>query len=468
MRTFPNRTIFTRLRGGALLALGAALFANTLTIASPDCARAQNAASAGGQAYTGKITYWFWGESDIPGIDKWMSSMVSAYGKLHPKVTINLVPQASDTLIGAFRLAAQSRSGPDIDTQWATLPTLTPYWNKVAVAISDYVPASETSQWLETSENTEGGKIIAMPIYLIGVPLVWNKQLFKEAGLNPNTPPKTWDAFLADCAALKAHGITPFGMGNKDGYFGAWMFAIYLTQELNSLDEIKAAIGNISGFSMGQFDGLLRNLYAMMQTLVQKGYLNSDVASLDLNQGWQLFPQRKAAMAFTTDGNVRSWGKALGEENIGVDEPPRWGHGKLADSYDVTQSSDEFITSWAPNKAAAAAFLVWLHDPANLKELYAETGAFPADERFPVASITDPLAQQLYRLDTAKTSMIWLENYLPPQVDNDADLPAGELITSKSGTPDQAVEIWNRVIQKWRVQQIPEYRQYRKWARGNG
>lgn len=468
MRTFPNRTIFTRLRGGALLALGAALFANTLTIASPDCARAQNAASAGGQAYTGKITYWFWGESDIPGIDKWMSSMVSAYGKLHPKVTINLVPQASDTLIGAFRLAAQSRSGPDIDTQWATLPTLTPYWNKVAVAISDYVPASETSQWLETSENTEGGKIIAMPIYLIGVPLVWNKQLFKEAGLNPNTPPKTWDAFLADCAALKAHGITPFGMGNKDGYFGAWMFAIYLTQELNSLDEIKAAIGNISGFSMGQFDGLLRNLYAMMQTLVQKGYLNSDVASLDLNQGWQLFPQRKAAMAFTTDGNVRSWGKALGEENIGVDEPPRWGHGKLADSYDVTQSSDEFITSWAPNKAAAAAFLAWLHDPANLKELYAETGAFPADERFPVASITDPLAQQLYRLDTAKTSMIWLENYLPPQVDNDADLPAGELITSKSGTPDQAVEIWNRVIQKWRVQQIPEYRQYRKWARGNG
>ncbi len=467
MRMLSNRTTCMLRQGRQHWTLGAALMAATLMIAMPDNARAQNTVPAGGPADAGKITYWFWGESDIPGIDKWMASMVSAYEKLHPRVTINIVPQSSDTLIGAFRLAAQSRSGPDIDTQWATLPTLTPYWDKAAVAISDYVPATETSQWLETSENTEAGKIVAMPIYLIGVPLVWNKQLFKEAGLDPNTPPKTWDEFLADCAALKAHGVTPFGMGNKDGYFGAWMFAIYLTQELNSLQEIKAAIGNTGGFSMAQFDGLLRNLYAMMQTLVQKGYLNSDVASLDLNQGWQLFPQKKAAMAFTTDGNVLSWGKALGEANIGVAYPPVWGHGKLAASYDVTQSSDEFITSWAPNKAAAAAFLAWLHDPANMKALYDETGAFPADKRFPVASITDPLAQQLYRLDTSKSS-IWLENYLPPQVDNDADLPAGQLITSKSGGPDQAVAIWNRVIQKWRIQQVPEYQQFRKWASGNG
>ena len=467
MQTFSNRAARTRIRWTRRVALGAALMATSFLVATPDSAKAQNAAPAGGQAYSGKVTYWFWGESDIPGIDKWMTSMVSAYEKLHPAAKINVVPQSSDTLIGAFRLAAQSRSGPDIETQWATLPTLTPYWDKAAVAISDYVPASETSQWLETSENTEGGKIVAMPIYLIGVPLVWNKQLFKQAGLDPNTPPKTWSAFLADCAALKAHGITPFGMGNKDGYFGAWMFAIYLTQELNSLDELKAAIGNTGGFTMAQLDGLLHNLYAMMQNLVQQGYMNSDVASLDINQGWQLFPQKKVAMSFTTDGNVLSWGKTLGEANIGVAEPPKWGHGKLADAYDVTQSSDEFITSWAANKAAAAAFLVWLHDPANMKALYAETGAFPADKRFPVASITDPLAQQLYQLDTAKSS-IWLENYLPPQVDNDADLPAGQVITSKSGGPDDAVAIWNRVIQKWRVQQVPEYQQFRKWAAGNG
>ena len=446
-----------------LVALAATVVAATLALATADRAAAQAASSA--KADSAKITYWWWGESDIPGIDAWMNGMAAAYEKLHPDVHLTIVPQSTDTLIGAFRLAAQSHSGPDIDTQWATLPTLTPYWNKAAVAISDYVAPSETSQWVNTSENKDDGKIIATPIYLIGVPLVWNKALFKQAGLDPDKAPATWDEFLADCAALKSHGITPFGMGNKDGYFGAWMFSIYLRQELNSVDEIKSAIGNTGGFTMTQFDGLLRNLYAAMQDLVQKGYLNSDIASLDLTQGWTLFPQKKAAMSFTTDGHVLTWAKAVGAENIGVAEPPRWGHGKLADVYDVTQSSDEFITSWSSNKEADAAFLSWLHQPENMKALYEQTGAFPADKRFPVASITDPLAQLLYKLDTAKTS-VWLENYLPPQVDNDADLPAGELITSKSGGPDQAVEIWNRVITKWRVQQVPEYQQFKKWAAG--
>ncbi|MBW4023104.1 MAG: extracellular solute-binding protein [Proteobacteria bacterium] len=453
--TKAKRTSHRRLRG---MLLGAAMGAAGLLGMTSHPARA-----ADNGAYAGNITYWFWGESDIPGIDKWMTGRVAAYEKLHPDVKINVVPQSTDTLIGAFRLAAQSKSGPDIDSQWATLPTLTPYWNGAAVPISDYVPSSETANWVDTNENTVGGKIIAMPIYLIGVPLVWNKALFKQAGLDPNTPPKTWSDFLADCAALKSHGITPLGMGNSDGYFGAWMFAIYLKQELNSLGELKDAVGNTGSFKLAQLDTLLQNMYGMMQNLMAKGYVNTDVASLNLNQGWELFPQKKVAMSFTTDGNVLTWEKAVGADNIGVAMPPIWGSGKLAPTYDVTQSSDEFITTWSKDKAADAAFLTWLHIPDNLASLYQATGAFPADKRFDVSTIKDPLAKQMFEMDTKNTS-IWLENYIPPEVDNNADIPAGQVITSKSGGPEDAVKIWNRVIKQWRVQQIPEYMQFKKWA----
>ena len=446
---------YRRLRG---MLLGAAMGAAALLAGTSHGAMAQSNA-----AYSGKITYWFWGESDIPGIDNWLTGRVAAYEKLHPDVKINIVPQSSDTLIGAFRLAAQSKSGPDMDTQWATLPTLTPYWNGAAVAISDYVPSSETANWVDTSENTVGSKIVAMPVYLIGVPLVWNKTLFKQAGLDPNKAPATWSDFLADCAALKAHGITPLGMGNSDGYFGAWMFAIYARQELNSLGELKSAIGNTGSYTLADLDTLLGKMYGMMQDLMTKGYLNTDVASLNLNQGWELFPQKKAAMSFTTDGNVLTWEKAIGVDNIGVAIPPVWGSGKLANTYDVTQSSDEFITSWSKNKAADAAFLTWLHTPENLTSLFTVTGAFPADKRFDTSVIKDPLAKQMFHLDTSNPS-IWLENYLPPEVDNNADIPAGQVITSKSGGPDKAVAIWNRVIKQWRLQQIPEFMQFKKWA----
>ena len=449
-----KRRLFTR--------LSATLMAVLLLGVGAHLAKAQGDP----QAFKGNFAYWFWGEGDVPGMDKWMSTMAETYTKLHPDVHINIVSQSNDTLIGGFRLAAQSRSGPDIDTQWATLPTLVPYWNGASVAISDYLPASETSQWINTSENTVGGKIVAMPMYLIGIPIVWNKAMFKQAGLDPDKAPATWDDLLADCAALKAHGITPIGMGDKDGYGGAWMFSIFFKQQLDSLDQLKAALGDTGAFSMDQLDDMLRKFYVMLQDLVQKGYLNEDVASLDLNQGGQLFPQKKVAIAFNTDSVVMSWGQIMGEDAFGVAPPPRWGNGKLADTYDVTQSSDEFITSWANDKAAAANFLAWLHQPDNLMSLY-KLGAFPADRRFPISSVTDPLAKRLLELDAAPVS-IWLENFLPPQVDSDADLPAGQLILSNSGTPDQAVEIWNRVVKQWRLQHPSEFKQFKTWAASGG
>jgi multiple sugar transport system substrate-binding protein len=330
--------------------------------------------------------------------------------------------------------------------------------------ISNFLPKSDTSHWLSTNENTYDGKIYAMPLYMIGVPLVWNKKLFKEAGLNPNVGPSTWAEFLADCKALKAHGITPIGMGNKDGYFGAWMFAIYEKQQLNKLTQLTDGIAG-KGNDETKLLASLKTMYTMMQGLIKDGYVNSNVESLTLDQGWQLFPESKAAMSFTTDGNVLSWAKAVGEANVGAEKPPIWGKGALASTYDVTQSSDEFITSWSKDKQADANFLEWLHEPTNMVALNKETGAFPADNQFPVTDIKDPLARELDKLDTSGQS-IWLENYIPPQIDSDADQPAGQLITSGSGTPSQAVALWKQQISLWQTQQPSQFKEFSSWATG--
>ena len=213
-----------------------------LTVASLPLSSTANAASK-----KTDITYWFWGESDIPGITKWMQQRIATYEQSNPNVKISLVPQSNTTIIPSFTLAAQSKTGPDLDTQWATLPTLAAGTEWRRDADLELLPASDTSHWLSTNENTYDGKIYAMPLYMIGVPLVWNKKLFKEAGLNPNVGPTTWAEFLADCKALKAKGITPIGMGNKDGYFGAWMFAIYEKQQLDSLTQLTEGVAGKSG-----------------------------------------------------------------------------------------------------------------------------------------------------------------------------------------------------------------------------
>jgi maltose-binding protein MalE len=249
-------------------------------------------------------------------------------------------------------------------------------------------------------------------------------------------------------------------MGNKDGYTGNWLFSLYGKQQLNDIGELQDAMLGKAKFSDPKYSGY----YTDIEKLRTNGCFNDDISSLDLNQGWQLFPRKKAAMSWTTDGNALAWAKQLGAKNVGVGHTPKLGSGQLADSYDTTQSSTAFITSWSDHKKAAATFLAWLHEAPQLKAWYDATGVFPADKRFEESNITNPTAKQLFEMD--KQTSVWPENYLPPQVDQNADLPAGQMITSGSGTPAKAAALWDRVIQQWKTQHPDEFQHYEQWASG--
>ena len=438
---------------GVVAVLSAAVFA---------AAASSKTAKSGDDPNNATLTYWYWAESDAPGANNWLKKQVALYEKSHPNVKVNVVIQSTDTLTSAFTTAAQTHSGPDIATQWATLPTLTPAWSGALVPISDYVPKSEWKNWISTSENMWEGKLWAMPQYLIGIPFVWNKQLFKKAGLDPSKGPKTWAEFLADAKVLKAHGITPFGMGNQDGYGGAWFFSLIGKQNLNSIDELKDAMIGTQDFANPKFSGF----YQTLADLKKDGYLNSDVASISFGQGFQLFGQKKVAMSWGTDGNVAQWETQVGAKNMGVEAIPVWGHGKLATSYDVTQSSDAFITKWSKHPKAAAQFLMFLHSPEALKAWYKATGVFPADKRFPSSLVTDPIAKQLLKLDQSPVS-VWPENFVPPQVDQNADLAGGEQITAGSSSPADVVKLWKSQLSQWKSQHPDEYASYKKWVLGH-
>jgi raffinose/stachyose/melibiose transport system substrate-binding protein len=441
-----------RITGAAAIAV-LALAAAGCTASSPS---SSGAAGGGGDAEKANLTYWYWGESDAPGANDWMKARTAEYQKQHPGVSINLVLQSTDTLIGAFTTAAQTKSGPDIATQWATIPVLSQAWAGAIAPLSDYVPQAQRANWIGTQENTDKGKLYAMPMYVIGVPLAYNKELFGKAGLS--APPKTFDEMLSDCSKLKAAGITPIGMGNKDGYFGAWFFSNFGKQNLDSTSDLKQAIIGKADITSAKYTGY----YEAMHQLKSNGCLSDDIASLTLDQGMAKFGSGKAAMAWGTDGIVNNWAKQLGADKVGITRTPTWGTGKLADVYNTTQSSSAFITSWSKNKNAAAQFLTWLHTPANLTSWYDATGIFPADKQFQPSSIKTDLGKQLWQLD-ASDGAVWLENYLPPSVDGDGNLAAGQVITS-GGSTQEAVSTFSKAVTKWRSQNPVEVKNYTAWA----
>ena len=404
------------------------------------------------------LTYWWFGEGDVPGADKWMQQTISLFEKAHPNIQIKLDIQTTDNITSNFQAAAAAHSGPDIDTQWATIPVLSQAWAGAISPLSDYIPKSEIAHWANTSENVYAGKVWGMPMYLIGQPVAYNKALFTKAGLDPNKPPTTWAQFLADCAKLKAKGIIPFAMGNKDGYGGASFWSLFGKGELNSADDIKRAVVGQIAFTDSRFTGWLTGL----QTMKSDGYLNDDVASLDLNNGPNAFAQGKAGMTFSTDASIVGYATALGESKVGVFRAPPIGNGKLGSWYDATQSSSEIITSWSKHKVEAAMFLMFMHTPERLAAFYKQTGGFPADNRFELSTVKDPLQKQMLAWDLLPNN-IWLENFVPTQIDYNGDQIAGETITAGSGSPDTAAVLWERTAKQWRVSNPAEMQHFKAW-----
>jgi raffinose/stachyose/melibiose transport system substrate-binding protein len=427
---------------------------------SAPASAAATAAAPSASAEAVNLTFWYWAESDAPGADKWMAETVAEYKKLHPNVTVNVVPQSTDTLQSAFQTAAASKSGPDIASQWATGPVLGFVWTDAVKAIQDLVPADEMAHWLNTGENAYNGKIWAMPMYLLGIGMGYNKELFAKAGVTPPTGDRwTWDEFLAASAKLKAAGITPFVGGDKNGYLGAWWFANVGGQQLNSTQELVNAVVGKASFTDPKYTGW----YTELEKMVKAGYFNNDVMSLDLDQGVRQFSQGKGAMAFLSDGMLKQAITDLGADKVGVMRPPKWGTGKLADAGNATQSISFFVTPWSQHPKEAADFLTYLHTPDRLAAWYKATGVVPADDRFDRSLVTIPQLQQMQKFETTG-DQVWLENWIPGQLDGDGDIPAGQMVFSGSGTANDAAQLWERVAKTWRQAHPDELANWQKLA----
>jgi hypothetical protein len=237
------------------------------------------------------------------------------------------------------------------------------------------------------------------------------------------------------------------------------MQSVVGTQSLDSVKELQQVYTGEAKFTDSKYSDYLNKI----SDLKEKGCLSSNLSSVDATQAWQDFAQGKAAMTWTTDGNVASWVKSGFAAKLGVQKTPKAGTGKLADYYDATQSISAFITSWSTNKQAAAAFLTWLHQPENLNSWYAATGAFPADKRFDPSLIKDPIMSSLYKLDTLP-GQLWAENYAPPEVDSKGLRSVSQGLLAGTVSASQAATQIDRIIKGWQTQNPDDFKTYTKWA----
>ena len=107
----------------------------------------------------------------------------------------------------------------------------------------------------------DGGKTYALPINYYTQGLIYNRDLFKKAGLDPDKPPTTWDEVEADAAKISALGGGITGYEDySGGNTGGWHFA----SELYSLGgKVVSDDGKKAAFNSDQGKQVLQRLMTM-------------------------------------------------------------------------------------------------------------------------------------------------------------------------------------------------------------
>jgi raffinose/stachyose/melibiose transport system substrate-binding protein len=405
------------------------------------------------------LTIWYWGEQEAPGLKPFMEEAAKIYMQEHPNIEVKTVLQGEDLRL-AFRTAAEAKQGPDIQYFWGGVWTLEDAWLGNLVPISDYWSEEEINHLPlgQRAESYWDGKQWGVPFYQIGTFWVYNKKLFAQAGLDPENPPISWNEFLDACEKLKNAGITPIGMGMKDGQFGGWLISYFGAQNLDSVEDLLAGIRGEQDFT----DMKHAEWWFRLAELSEKGYFNQDIMSLDGYQGQQLFETGDAAIVAHVQPFIVQLERKMGADTVGVMRSPVYGTGKMATSIGVP-TQNLAITSFSPHKEEAANYLRFLHEPRIMKLQYEMSGAITPDDRLDPAWLNTE-ADRIINKWSHEYPLFWYQYYYPPILETEGAIAGSQLLLAGDTTPEEAAKLYQQVAEKWRKSNPDQLAAYQKWT----
>jgi sn-glycerol 3-phosphate transport system substrate-binding protein len=166
-------------------------------------------------------------------IPKLIDGMIAEFEKAHPDITVKAVYAGNydDTRVRA--LAAIRGNQPAQLSVLFSIDLFELIDQDAIVPIDELVTAADRS-WLESfypalMENSRyGGKTWGIPFQRSTIVLYWNKDAFKEAGLDPNRPPASWADMVETGKRLvkkdASGNVTRYGLMIPSTGYPYWMF----------------------------------------------------------------------------------------------------------------------------------------------------------------------------------------------------------------------------------------------------
>ena len=360
---------------------------------------------------SGPVTLTIWHNYGTEQNATALKNLATAFHKLHPNVTVNVVSQPADNYFALLQAAAVSKTGPDLAVMWTGLFTL--QYKDFLTNLQGKVPASalaridpDALKWTSNDFNPSNGPYV-IPLenqFYIGF---YNKAAFTKAGVS--AVPTDWNQLFAACKKLKAAGYLPLTYGNGGQPLGAEFYPWY---DMSYMMIGTYPVSEWQKLYSGQIPWTSPTVSAQLSTwakLKSAGCTNNDVLTKTNNLGD--FESGKAAMMIDGTWDTQKFTSALGNK-VAAFVPP-FSNNPIKGVVDFAGDGLS-MTTYTKHPTQAAQFLTFMTTP-QAGAIVNAAGLIPAIKGM---STSNPVNQQMLNFVSQDhmTAYPMLDNVVQPEV----------------------------------------------------
>ena len=239
-------------------------------------------------------------------ITKIIDQFATDFSKENPTIKVTPIYAGSyqETIVKA--LTANKAGTPPVTSVLLSTDMFTLIDEDAIVPIDNFVKTDDDKKWLGSFykafmlNSQTSGKTWGVPFQRSTVVQYWNKELFKEAGLDPNKPPQTWKDLVEVGKKLTktdASGkTTQYGVQIPSSGFPYWLFQGLTTQN-------GAILANEAGTQVKYDDPKVIEAVQFWMDLSKKHKIHPE-GIVEWGTTPKDFFEKKVAMMWTTTGNL--------------------------------------------------------------------------------------------------------------------------------------------------------------------
>lgn len=306
------------------------------------------------------------------GAAETIEALTKDYMAQNPGISIDAVYAGSyqDTIAKVIT-AARGGNAPQLSVA-LSVDMFTLIDEDLIVPFDDFIKTDEDRAWLASfypafMENSQtGGKTYGIPFQRSTPVLYWNKEAFAAAGLDPNTPPATWEEMVELGKKLvkkdENGNVTQWGVRIPTSGFPYWLFQGLSTQN----DVILAnSEGNKTNFDDPKVVEALEYLVSLS---TEHGVMEPGIVEWGATP--KAFFEGQTAMMWTTTGNLT---------NVRKNAPFDFGVGMLPANKRrgaPTGGGNFYLFKGTSQEQLAAAvdFIKWITEPEQSAKWTMATG----------------------------------------------------------------------------------------------